>query len=121
MEQEFELASLDLAFKSRGNRQQHGAVRVVTAGVDDFILTVDLKRKGVHVGAHHNAGAGLSTGFNGDHTGLCDTGRDLIAHFLELFSNIGARFHFLETEFRNFVQVVINFNDIEFLSHGTVS
>ena len=41
-----------------GCGKNHSGVRVMAAGVDAGIFSVDNKRKGVHIGAEHDCGPG---------------------------------------------------------------
>ena len=55
-----------------GCGKNHSGVRVMAAGVDAGIFSVDNKRKGVHIGAEHDCGSGFCTVNVGNNTGSAD-------------------------------------------------
>ena len=80
-------------------------MRVMAAGVNAGVLSVDDKRKGVHVGTQHDCGSGFCTVNVGNNTGSADAADRLKTHFLQFGSDVVTGLVFVEAEFRDLVKI----------------
>ena len=105
LEEEFYAAFFDVADELGGCGKNHSGVRVMAAGVDAGIFSVDNKRKGVHIGAEHDCGSGFCTVNVGNNTGSADAADRFKPHFLQFGSDVVTGLVFVEAEFRDLVKI----------------
>lgn len=113
LKEDFECSLFHLVKKFRGSCEKHRTVPVVPAGMKaDGVAGLILKGQRIHVGTQQHHRTRLRPLFHSKHTGTRNAARDGVAHLFQRRRNVGARFKFLKTQFRGFVQVIPDRNGV---------